>query len=593
LISATDLGAWSRKFESIFIRVSLTRAGFLGRNACSGTAKAARDWGLKARRMTDGSQNRLAVVLALAAGIVVAAGCSQGGNAPSPPAPASSPPPSSGPAFTAGVFEPRENFEDQCEVVRTGVDLEGNPFPDMAGSTLLENFFLRSWTHETYLFNNEVVDRDPADFDDRLAYFAVLKTEAMTPSGKPKDEFHFSRSTEEFLEERNSAPSASYGAQLVAFSATPPRDFRVLFTEPGSPAAEIVTGAANLIRGTRILEVDGVDLVNAATQTEIDMINDGLFPANAGEQHDFLVQDPGGAPRAITMMSADLAEKPVNRTMVIDTPTGKVAYILLNTFSPFAAEADIVAAISAMRAAGVADLVVDLRYNGGGILAIASQLAYLAAGDARTKGKIFERLQFNADAGDINPVTGIASNPLPFIDESIGFSLSAGTPLESLDLPRVFVLTTGRTCSASESVINGLRGVGVEVILIGDTTCGKPFGFFPEDNCGETYFTIQFRGVNDIGFGDYADGFAPENSSAAFSVKIPGCLVADDLDHELGEEGEALLAAALQFRETGTCPTPPAEARITTSEVASGEAAAIRVPDRGVMQSNRDMRMPQ
>ena len=57
--------------------------------------------------------------------------------------------------------------------------------------------------------------------------------------------------------------------------------------------------------------------------------------------------------------------------------------------------------------------------------------------------------------------------------------------------------------------MNGLRGVGVEVIQIGSTTCGKPYGFYPTDNCGTTYFTIQFKGVNDAGFGDYSDGFSP------------------------------------------------------------------------------------
>ena len=58
------------------------------------------------------------------------------------------------------------------------------------------------------------------------------------------------------------------------------------------------------------------------------------------------------------------------------------------------------------------------------------------------------------------------------------------------------------TCSASESIINGLRGVNVQVIQIGSTTCGKPYGFYPEDNCGTTYFSIQFKGVNAAGFGE-------------------------------------------------------------------------------------------
>lgn len=520
-------------------------------------------------------------------------GSSTGSTTPPPPPP---PPPPSGPTWTPGVFQASSNFQDRCQVVRTGVDIEGNLFPDMAGSTLEENFWLRSWTNETYLFNTEVVDRDPALFSDRLDYFEVLRTTAQTPSGRDKDEFHFSQPTDEFLEQRNSAPSAGYGASFAAFSTTPPRDFRVLFTEPGSPAAEVVSGQANLVRGSRMLEIDGVDFINANSQADIDTLNNGLLPANAGEMHTFRVEDPGGAQRTIIMTSANLSPSAVNRSSVINTASGDVGYLLITTFSPFAAERDISDAITTLSNAGVTDLIVDLRYNGGGLLAIASQLGYMIAGDARTNGRVFERLQFNAAAGNTNPVTGQANNPLPFFDTGVGFTLANGTPLNTLNLPRVFILSTGDTCSASESIINGLRGIGVDVILIGDTTCGKPFGFYPEDNCGETYFTIQFQGVNDQGFGDYADGFVPMDSSAAFGVRAPGCSVVDDLDSELGDIGERLLATALSYRENGVCPSPPisvAPSGITGSSVATVAAGPMEItPALGVMETNRDMRMP-
>lgn len=503
--------------------------------------------------------------------------------------------PFDGPTWTQGVFEPSSIFENRCEVVRTGVDIEGNPFPDQAGSTLEENFWLRSWTNETYLFNTEVVDQDPALFDNRLDYFAVLRTTAQTPSGRDKDEFHFSQPTEEFLEQRNSTPTAGYGARFLSISNTPPRDFRVLLTEPNSPASEVVGGQPNLVRGTRILEIDGVDFVNAGSQADVDTLNAGLLPLTAGEQHTFRVQDPGGVPRTIIMTSVNLSQSPVNRTSIINTPTGDVGYLLVTTFSPFAAERDIAQAITTMDNAGVSDLIVDLRYNGGGLLAIASQLGYMIAGDARTTGRVFEGLRFNAAAGNRNPVTGAVNDPLPFFRTGVGFTLANGAPLDTLNLSRVFILTTNSTCSASESIINGLRGIGVEVILIGDTTCGKPFGFFPEDNCGETYFTIQFQGVNDAGFGDYADGFIPADSTAAFGVRTPGCSVSDDLDSELGDVGERLLATALSYRENGVCPSPPISVAPSGISGSSVEVAAAPVdvnPFPGVMQTNRDMRMP-
>lgn len=529
-------------------------------------------------------------MLIIGLAMFAAASCGGSGGAPTPPI---APPPSAGPTFTPGVFQPSRDFANRCQVPRVGVDIEGNRFPDLAGSTLLENYWLRSWTNETYLFRTEVADRDPAGFADRLAYFGVLKTTATTPSGRAKDEFHFTQPTDEFLAARNSAPTASYGVRYIARRTTPPRDFRIAYTESGSPAEQLVMGQPNFTRGARILSVDGVDLVNANTVSEVAMLNAGLFPANAGEQHNFVV-DEGGAQRTVTLIAENLAHAPVRLTQIINTPTGRVGYILLNTFSPFASEKAARDAVAAMQTAGVADLVLDLRYNGGGLLAVASQLSYMVAGPAPTANRDFERLRFNNGFGGNDPVTGRPNVPTPFYNMGLGFSLAEGTSLPALNLGRVFVLTTADTCSASESAVNGLRGIGVEVILIGGVTCGKPYGFFPDDNCGVTYFTIQFQGVNDAGFGDYADGFAPANSPDAFAVKTPGCAVADDLAHALGDPAEELFAAALQFRATGSCPPPT----VTTKALSKATASSFGLPldndpsRRDIFETNRDMTAP-
>ncbi len=129
-----------------------------------------------------------------------------------------------------------------------------------------------------------------------------------------------------------------------------------------------------------------------------------------------------------------------------------------------------------------------------------------------------------------------------------------GTALPSLGLTRVTILTTPGTCSASEAVINALRGVDVQVNLIGGATCGKPYGFTPVPNCGTTYFSIEFKGVNAKGVGDYDNGFAPT------------CAVADDLTRELGDTSESLLATALSYRANGVC---PAQARTSVQAMAA------------------------
>jgi hypothetical protein len=133
----------------------------------------------------------------------------------------------------------------------------------------------------------------------------------------------------------------------------------------------------------------------------------------------------------------------------------------------------------------------------------------------------------------------------------------------------------------------------VDVVLIGSKTCGKPFGFYPEDNCGMTYFSIQFQGINNKDFGDYPDGFAAANSSQPLPVKIPGCAVADDYSHELGDPTEAMLAAALNHRATGTCPAvsgsglSPQAVRTDGIPMATGRSPAAEF-----LRNNRDLRMP-
>jgi len=145
---------------------------------------------------------------------------------------------------------------------------------------------------------------------------------------------------------------------------------------------------------------------------------------------------------------------------------------------------------------------------------------------------------------------------LPFIGTAVGLSASEGQVLPSLDLTRVYILAGPDTCSASEAIINSLRGIDVEVILVGSKTCGKPYGLYPTDNCGTTYFSIQFKGVNAKGFGDYTDGFSPINAHSTEGTKVPGCSVADDYTHNLGDPAEGRLAAALAYRTSGTCPWP-------------------------------------
>jgi hypothetical protein len=232
------------------------------------------------------------------------------------------------------------------------------------------------------------------------------------------------------------------------------------------------------------------------------------------------------------MNAAVVTTTPVKNVKVIDTPTGKVGYLSFEDHNAVS-ELQLVNAFNSLKTQGATDLVLDMRYNGGGLLYIASELAYMIAGPV-SSGKTFEREIYNDKSPSYSPIT--------FLSRAYGFSAPSGMALPYLGLKHVTVLTTADTCSASEAVINGLRGIDVQVDIIGGQTCGKPYGFVPQDNCGTTYFSIQFQGVNAKNFGDYADGFAPT------------CTVADDLSHAIGDPAENVLAAALAYRSTNACP---------------------------------------
>jgi C-terminal processing protease CtpA/Prc len=448
----------------------------------------------------------------------------------------------------------------QCATPRTGIDpFTNRAYPDRQGTLDDEKKWLRAWTDDLYLWYDEVPALDPTAYPTATGYFNDLKTRAVTSSGKLKDHFHFWYPTDYWENRSTSGTDVGYGTTLTAIPpcstcdpTRPPREYRVGYNEPSSPAA-----LAGMNRGARILWVDDVDLVNASDPASLRILNAGLFPAKPSEPHKFVFEDFGtNVQHTVTLTSASVTTAPVPDVHTITVGSDKVGYMLFNDHLA-SAEKALVDGINLLKAEGVKDLILDIRYNGGGYLAIASELAYMIAGPNATSGKIFERLTFNSKHPSTDPVTGRALAPTPFYPTALGLSVAPGAPLPSLNLSRVFVLTGGGTCSASESILNGLQGVKIPVIQIGRTTCGKPYGFYPFDNCGTTYFSIQFKGVNAKGFGDYSDGFTP---GAATAGSLAGCDVADDFAHALGDLAEGRLAAALAYRDSPTCPAQPTRA---------------------------------
>jgi carboxyl-terminal processing protease len=474
------------------------------------------------------STARTAAAFALACVTLVLAGCGGGGGGGGGGGLPVFLPPTATPS-TGGdeAIVASSTVAGLCAAPRAGTNPEtGAAYPDKPGTLTDEKRWVRGWIDETYLWYGEVPTAlKAADYATPVAYFSVLKSPAVTASGRAKDRFHYVYDTERYRQLSQNGVSPGYGMEFAFVRNSRPRDLRIAFTEPGSPAA-----SAGIARGAKVLEVDGVDVINGTNTT---VINRGISPAATGESHTFKLQE-GTATRTVTLAAASVTRTPVQNVKTIDTGSGRVGYLLFNDHIT-TSEALLIDAVNQFKAgSGIQDLVLDMRYNGGGQLNIASRLATMVSSSAATSGSTFERLMFN----DKNPFhLTPAQTIVPFYGTS-----RTGVPLPRLGLSQVTVLVGPDTCSASESVINSLRGVEVKVNLVGGATCGKPYGFSPQDNCGTSYFAIQFQGVNAKNFGDYGDGFAAD------------CTVADDFDHALGDPAEARLAAALAMRSGGACP---------------------------------------
>ena len=351
--------------------------------------------------MRSGGEHRLAAglcTLSVAAATTLLASCGGGGGDGS-----ASGDPTSLPASST--------LAEVCAAPRaagTTDPLTGRAYGDTQGTVADEKNFLRSWIDETYLWYQDVralpaATLDPSGYATAKSYFAALRSPLTTVNGARKDKFHFTYDTPAWVALAQSGISYGYGFEIALISSTVPRNATIAFTTPGAPEA------GQLSRGTVILTVDGADVVNG---TDTATLNAGLFPAAAGP-HSFVVRDAGStALRTLTLNARQVTSVPVQNVRTLPAPNDQVGYLLFNDHIA-TAEAQLVNAVNTLKAANVTDLVLDIRYNGGGYLDIAAELAYMIAGPVNTAGKVFEKLAYN----DRNPFT---SRTTAFLSNSPG-----------------------------------------------------------------------------------------------------------------------------------------------------------------------------
>ena len=369
-----------------------------------------------------------------------------------------------------------------------------------------QNIFVRDVLDEYYYWYRELPRLNVSNYPSPEAYLDAARY-------RPLDE-SFSYITS------RAANEAFYGdSQFVGFgfsTQTSPTELRVLQVFPDSPASE-----AGLARGARIVEIDGRAVSELIATGEIG----GAFGASEiGVARTIVFRTRTGEERRASIVKRLVTIPTVSLTRTFDVNGRRVGYIFFRNFVEPSFDA-LSQAFGALGEAGATDLILDVRYNGGGLVDVAVHLGSLIGGVV-TEGRVFATFEHNDKNAPLNETLRFESKP------------------NALTLPRLFVITTRGSASASELLINSLRS-HIPVTVIGDPTYGKPVGQYGFPFCDKVFAPVAFKLVNADGQGDYFGGIPPD------------CVAADDADHDLGTAEEASLREALTVIRTGSCSVPP------------------------------------
>ncbi|MDE7126243.1 MAG: hypothetical protein K2O12_07200, partial [Muribaculaceae bacterium] len=288
-----------------------------------------------------------------------------------------------------------------------------------------------------------------------------------------------------------------------------PCGFAVMWVIPGSPADE-----AGVKRG------DFIRTVNKVAVTTTNYVSLGNSVLNGNVTVDLnSVKFVNGVAQITNRVSSVLIGKDtfvdpsIYKWDVITADNGKkIGYLLYMGFHSNY-DSKLIEVFSQFKSQGIDELIVDLRYNNGGHVVSSTVLGTLIAGQAH-KGDIYVRTTYNknrTEAGEVGEYRiGVSDNP----ESTAGYDLIAQALDKSLGLNQVYVIGTATTASASELLINGLRGLDIKVNLIGTTTNGKNVGMEgwrkKINNYSFEFYPITFYCENAKGFRDYSNGFKPD-----------------------------------------------------------------------------------
>ncbi|HSF56164.1 MAG TPA: S41 family peptidase [Algoriphagus sp.] len=390
-------------------------------------------------------------------------------------------------------------------------DPKEDPTPDPTGLEVKQAIF--ESMNEWYYWNEEL----PATVD----YSKFASNEDLLDGiiFKPLDRFSYLTTQEDF----NNAFVGRNAGHGFGFAFTADEKLYVSFVFDESPA-----GKDGWKRGWEITAINGKPLADYKTSTgSYDFKLGGPDP---GISNSFTFKLPDGTTTTRTNVKAEYQSNSVLDQRVFELGGKKVGYWAYHSFKATAGlnptrSAEVQTSMEYFQNQGIQELIIDLRYNGGGSVAVAEQIGNYLIQTANS-GKLMYTNKLNSQKTSQNT--------------SKNFS-----KIGNLNLTRLIFITSRGSASASELVINNLDPY-FDIVLIGDNTYGKPVGSFPLSRYNRVLETnnvelvpITFATANSEGKAEYFEGF-PANFS-----------VGDSPQFAWGDAKDLRLAAALQFVQNG------------------------------------------
>ncbi|MGK6352144.1 S41 family peptidase [Parapedobacter sp. DT-150] len=386
------------------------------------------------------------------------------------------------------------------------------------------------YTYGFYLWQEDLPDwfadvrGNTSRYNSADAVLEALKGYARDEQGNPFDRFSFLDRWGTVNTEIQQGLAGSFGFDVRYNNDT---ELYVKKVDPGSPA--YISG---IRRGWRILQINGnADLALASMEQDNFAF---LYDALDGTSINLVLRKPDGGEVSLSVNRGSYQLQPILAREIYTVGSKKVGYFAFDMFvstidergnsTYMKGQLDQLAA--QFEAAGVEELIVDLRYNGGGAVVTAEYLSNLLAppsadGRLMYTNKINRTLAESDDWSDLFP-------PLNF------------NKTNTLDLDRIYFLVTGGTASASELLINNLKPY-MDIKLIGEqATYGKPVGYFAWNILGVDLYAVSFQTFNAAGEGDYFSGMEVDK------------VMFDDLTRDFGDTGEDMLAEALYHMQHGS-----------------------------------------